>query len=123
VVPYVVMDTPPDILIELMKSSRAQSEARRAKNSAEVYEQSWTDRPKELIGRFSDALAGPEFSLIAELKTHSPSEGAIHPDRGVVETIADYDWGGAAAMSVLVEESPRGDGEALTLERIRFHRL
>src|SRR5512139_3015400 len=52
---------------------------------------------------FREALAGPQMSVIAEIKSASPSAGAIvaNPD---VEAIArDYARGGAAAISVVTE--------------------
>lgn len=97
----------PDILLNLMEASREQSSRRKKVNSKTVYEASFEREPHQGCA-FLDAFEGPGFRLIAEYKRCSPSEGEIRPDRGVIQTIADYDWGGATAMSVLVEESRFG---------------
>lgn len=43
------------------------------------------------------------FSLIAEYKRRSPSQGELAPDDRVVEQVSAYAQGGAAAVSVLTE--------------------
>src|SRR5712691_1152478 len=89
------------------------------------------DRPppdRELLARvregspsrdFAGSLAGPDVSLIAEIKRSSPSAGAIaRADPG--EQAERYERGGAAAVSVLTE--PRhfgGSGEDLRAARGR----
>lgn len=72
-------------------------------------------RWKHREGCFSQALRGPELSVIAEHKRRSPSKGPIREDWGVVETVAAYEWGGAAAISVLTEETRFGG----SLEHLR----
>ena len=64
-------------------------------------------------GRFRAALAGPELSLIAEVKRASPSQGAIAA-LDPAQAALSYEQGGASALSVLTE--PRhfgGNREAL----------
>ena len=53
---------------------------------------------------FAAALRGRGLSVIAEVKRHSPSKGAIRPDLDVATLAAAYEAGGAAAVSVLTEE-------------------
>jgi indole-3-glycerol phosphate synthase len=55
------------------------------------------DRP------FSEALIGPDLSLIAEYKRRSPSSGLLRDD-GVGDVVAAYERAGAAALSVLTEQ-------------------
>lgn len=55
------------------------------------------DRP------FSEALARPGMSIIAEHKRRSPSVGEIRAGSSVTEIVEAYDRGGAAALSILTE--------------------
>lgn len=52
---------------------------------------------------FQKALAGEGLSFICEIKKASPSKGLIAPDFPYLEIAADYQAGGAAAISVLTE--------------------
>ncbi|HVE67900.1 MAG TPA: indole-3-glycerol phosphate synthase TrpC [Solirubrobacteraceae bacterium] len=55
------------------------------------------DRP------FSEALARPGISLIAEHKRRSPSAGLLREGANVTEVVGAYERGGAAALSILTE--------------------
>jgi indole-3-glycerol phosphate synthase len=55
------------------------------------------DRP------FSEALARPGMSIIAEHKRRSPSVGEIRSDASVAEIVEAYDRGGATALSIRTE--------------------
>jgi indole-3-glycerol phosphate synthase len=55
------------------------------------------------IRSFSDALARPGLSLIAEHKRRSPSAGAIREDLALSDVVSAYERGGAAALSILTE--------------------
>ncbi|HEX3173113.1 MAG TPA: indole-3-glycerol phosphate synthase TrpC [Solirubrobacterales bacterium] len=60
------------------------------------------DRP------FSEALVRPGLSLIAEFKRRSPSAGEISAVTSVAEQVTAYERGGAAALSVLTDETHFG---------------
>jgi indole-3-glycerol phosphate synthase len=60
------------------------------------------DRP------FSEALVRPGLSVIAEFKRRSPSGGDIRPGASVEELVGAYERGGAAALSILTEETSFG---------------
>ena len=57
---------------------------------------------------FAEALARPGTSLIAEHKRRSPSAGAIREGASCADIVNAYDRGGAAAISVLTEETHFG---------------
>ena len=57
---------------------------------------------------FSEALVRPGLSLIAEFKRRSPSAGEIRGGASVGETVAAYQRGGAAALSILTDSESFG---------------
>jgi indole-3-glycerol phosphate synthase len=57
---------------------------------------------------FAEALARPGTSLIAEHKRRSPSAGTIREGSSCAEVVRAYERGGAAAVSVLTEETHFG---------------
>ena len=61
---------------------------------------------------FSEALARPGISIIAEYKRRSPSAGAIREGATVEDVVCAYERGGAAALSILTE--PHHFGGSLT---------
>jgi indole-3-glycerol phosphate synthase len=89
-------------LEELVAAAREDLERRRARAPAE--------RLRAQLGTrsgarpFSEALVRPGLSLIAEFKRRSPSGGEIAPEVDVAATLAAYERGGAAAISILTDE-------------------
>src|SRR5215218_6491922 len=69
------------------------------------------------MGRFRDALAGGVFGAIAEFKRRSPSAGDIRPDADPATTVGAYERGGAAAVSILVDERFGGSWDDLRAAR------
>lgn len=57
---------------------------------------------------FSEALVRPGVSVIAEHKRRSPSAGEIRAGSTVAEIVQAYERGGAAAVSVLTEQTHFG---------------
>ncbi len=55
------------------------------------------------VRSFSDAIARPRLSLIAEHKRRSPSAGPIREDLALEDVVGAYERGGAAALSILTE--------------------
>jgi indole-3-glycerol phosphate synthase len=89
------------VLDRIVDATRAEVERRRAQIPLSELErqvgQRGEDRP------FSEALARPGLSLVAEYKRRSPSAGAIRSDMDVADVVCAYERGGAAAISVLTD--------------------
>jgi indole-3-glycerol phosphate synthase len=93
-------------LDELVGATRdALARRKRERPLAELEREADTGRE----GRpFSEALARPGTSLIAEHKRRSPSAGAIREGSTCAEVVHAYERGGAAAVSVLTEHAHFG---------------
>ena len=72
----------------------------------------------DAIRDFRGALAAPGISVIAEHKRSSPSAGVIRADLELADVVCAYERAGAAALSVLTEESRFG-GTLADLARAR----
>jgi len=82
------------------------------------------ERLKELAARAASprdvmaAFAGPEVSVIAEVKRASPSKGALAAIADPASLAVDYEAGGAAIISVLTEQRKFG-GSVADLAAVR----
>jgi indole-3-glycerol phosphate synthase len=70
------------------------------------------------VRSFTDALARPGLSVIAEHKRRSPSAGPIRVDLTLEDVVGAYERGGAAALSILTE-GPSFDGSLDDLRAAR----
>jgi len=91
---------------ELVEAARAGVERRRAVVPLEEIEGRLGQRPEQRP--FGEALTRPGLSLIAEFKRRSPSAGEIRDGAEPREFARAYEEGGAAAISVLTDESHFG---------------
>lgn len=102
-------------LDDLLRAARDQVErSRRARPLEELEELAAAAEPRP----FTEALARPGTSVVAEHKRRSPSAGAIREGAGVEEIVAAYERGNAAALSVLTDEENFG-GSIADLEAAR----
>ncbi len=93
-------------LEELVAATRDAVEWRKRECPREELERQSAARPE---GRpFSEALARPGTSLLAEHKRRSPSAGTIREGAGIEDIVLAYERGGAAALSILTEEAHFG---------------
>jgi indole-3-glycerol phosphate synthase len=93
-------------LDDLVQATRDALERRKRERPIAQLENELAERAE---GRpFQEALAHPGTSLIAEFKRRSPSAGVIREGSSVTEIVEAYARGGAAAISVLTEETHFG---------------
>ncbi|HKH22198.1 MAG TPA: indole-3-glycerol phosphate synthase TrpC [Solirubrobacterales bacterium] len=91
---------------ELVAAARTGAERRQRQTPLEELEARLADRPEQRP--FREALTRPGLSLIAEFKRRSPSAGEIRAAVTPTEIAQAYEQGGAAAVSVLTDESHFG---------------
>jgi indole-3-glycerol phosphate synthase len=93
-------------LDEIVQATRDSLARRKRERPISELEQELQERSE---GRpFQEALSHPGTSLIAEYKRRSPSAGLIREGSSVTELVQAYESGGAAAISVLTEETHFG---------------
>jgi len=91
------------ILDEILEKKRAEVDDARARMPQDELEAA-ADVLSEPTRGLADSLLGSEApAVIAELKRQSPSKGVIRADFDPVSLGADYEAGGAAALSVLTD--------------------
>jgi indole-3-glycerol phosphate synthase len=95
---------------QLVDAARRGVERRRAARPQSELEGALGSRPEQRP--FNEALVRPGLSLIAEFKRRSPSAGEIREGATVAEIAAAYEQGGAAALSVLTDETHFGGSQA-----------
>ena len=93
------------ILDEILGHKRAELAAARAREAPEKLARR-AEEANEPLRDFAAAIArGPEPRVIAEVKRRSPSRGEIRADFDPVACATAYAAGGAAAVSVLTDET------------------
>jgi indole-3-glycerol phosphate synthase len=93
---------------ELVADAREAVSRHSAETPISELEGRLADRDPDARRPFNEALVRPGLSLIAEFKRRSPSVGEIRPGAGINELVAAYEAGGAAALSILTDESNFG---------------
>jgi len=108
------------VLDRIVDDTREEIARRRGQVPLSALEAAVADRPE---GRpFQEALTRPGISVIAEHKRRSPSAGTIREGASVEEIVRAYEAGGAAALSVLTEQSHFGGSlEDLRAARAATH--
>ena len=91
-------------MLDRIIAQKREAVEQRKKAAPMTYLQERVDQQKPALD-LAAALKGDHVRLIAELKQASPSRGMLSPNFDPVELAQTYAEGGAAAISVLTEES------------------
>jgi indole-3-glycerol phosphate synthase len=96
----------PDLLARLVDEARAEVEVRRAAMPSARLERlaAALPAPRDLVA----ALRGPRLAVIAEMKARTPIMGRLSEDYTPGRLAATYTAAGAAALSVLCQETSFG---------------
>src|SRR5205823_5619621 len=99
-----LIETIPDILARIVAKKREELREELARGVPPQWERLAELR---LAARrdFRAVLTARNPAIIAEVKKASPSQGALSADFDAVRLAAAYEKGGAAALSVLTDES------------------
>jgi indole-3-glycerol phosphate synthase len=89
------------VLDRIVESTRQDLDQRRREHPQAELERELAARTDDRP--FSEALARPGISLIAEHKRSSPSAGSMREGASVTDVVRAYERGGAAALSILTE--------------------
>jgi indole-3-glycerol phosphate synthase len=102
----------PDVLEGILSSTREEVRRRRVAVSLDTLAQRARDVGASSdaggVRRLRNAIHGAGISVIAEFKRRSPSAGELRADANLAEVVCAYERAGAAALSVLTEESNFG---------------
>lgn len=106
-----------NILERIIADKRPEIEELRSTTTLEalVEEALKSPRPRSFAGAL---VTGSDISLIAEIKRASPSKGLIREDFDPAKIAAEYEKGGAAALSVLTETN-YFEGDLAYLRQVR----
>jgi indole-3-glycerol phosphate synthase len=108
-----------NVLADIIATTREQVAARQEARPAAELARAAAKRASTGDRRsFAEALAAPGLSVIAEHKRSSPSAGVIREDARLTDVVLAYERAGAAAVSVLTEESRFG-GRLEDLQEVR----
>src|SRR5258707_5654565 len=108
-----------DFLTEIieLKTKRLEA-AKTARPFGSVKDQALGIRSNSFPHALQASLSRPQLNIIAEVKRASPSLGLIKGDADPAKIAAEYESGGAAAVSVLTEED-RFKGSLDDLRNVR----
>jgi indole-3-glycerol phosphate synthase len=106
------------ILTEILAHKRVEIEAAQRSLPVEELAQRAVDVAEATRGFRRVLASAPRPRIVAELKKRSPSKGEIRPGFDPVDCARAYAEGGAAALSVLTDESYFG-GHLDYLEKVR----
>ena len=94
-----------DILREIIAHKREEVETQKRHLTADQLAAAADRKEQRTTHSLKQALAASPTGIIAEFKRHSPSKGWINREAQPDEVIPQYEAAGAAALSILTDES------------------